>query len=436
MKCSAGCSIWSCLTPSFLAFFAVACAAEVDDEERFSLGNAARAWTDVVPMASLGGRNIALLGDIDGDDELDVVIGDAAAGFGTCSPSAGWGEISVWYGEYGGAADETWDRADSGVNGTRDCGDQFGASVAIGDFDADGYDDVAIGVPGDAVDGANSGSVHVMYGSDTGLVTTGNTIFSQDSTNVEGMAEAYDAFGTAVVAGDFDCDGYADLAIGAPGEAIGELSNAGAVNVLYGSASGISATDDQLFHQDISGILDDSEVGDHFGAYLAAGNLDGNVSGGFPCFDLAVGVPDEDVGSELAAGSVNVIYGSSSGLSSGGNQFWNQASANIEGTAVDDDQFGTSVQIFDYTEDGMYDDLVCAIPGESTHGSISVIVGGSSGATSANDLLFPIDTEEGWVRDACYWACNAACLLLPPGPTCDCSACELLTSQQPCPGCA
>ena len=53
---------------------------------------------------------------------------------------------------------------------------------------------------------------------------------------------------------DYNGDGFDDLAIGVPDEDIGAISNAGAVNVLYGSASGLTAAGDQLWHQDSSGV--------------------------------------------------------------------------------------------------------------------------------------------------------------------------------------
>ena len=43
---------------------------------------------------------------------------------------------------------------------------------------------------------------------------------------------------------------------------------AGAVNVIYGSAAGLTATDNQLWHQNSSGIADAAEAGDHFGGSL------------------------------------------------------------------------------------------------------------------------------------------------------------------------
>jgi hypothetical protein len=46
---------------------------------------------------------------------------------------------------------------------------------------------------------------------------------------------------------DFNHDGFADLVVGVPFEDIGSISDAGAVNVLYGSAAGPTGVNDQQF---------------------------------------------------------------------------------------------------------------------------------------------------------------------------------------------
>jgi hypothetical protein len=123
-------------------------------------------------------------------------------------------------------------------------------------------------------------------------------------------------------------DGVDALAIGVPDEDVGSVVDAGAVNVLYGRAQGLSDLNNQVWDQDKLGVLDVSEEGDHFGCALAAGDLNGD---GF--IDLAIGAPEEDVGAVENAGAVNVLYGTALQLSSAGNQFWNQDTPNVEDDA-------------------------------------------------------------------------------------------------------
>ena len=96
----------------------------------------------------------------------------------------------------------------------------------------------------------------------------------------------------AARAQDFNGDGFADLAIGVPGESVGSVTGAGAVNVIYGSSIGLTATGNQFWTQDKLGIGNSAEPFDRFGDSLAWGDFNGD---GFS--DLAIGVPYEDVGS-------------------------------------------------------------------------------------------------------------------------------------------
>jgi hypothetical protein len=100
---------------------------------------------------------------------------------------------------------------------------------------------------------------------------------------------------------DFDGNGVADLAVGAPGENVGAIADAGAVNVFYGFASGL-ATTSQL-------LLQNPEAGDRFGAALTAAPFDAAGN-----YDLAVGSPGENVGAIADAGFVNVFYSTIGGL--------------------------------------------------------------------------------------------------------------------------
>jgi hypothetical protein len=75
-------------------------------------------------------------------------------------------------------------------------GDEFGSSLAAGDFNNDGFDDLAAGAPFEAVGSAGgAGAVSVIPGSAGGLTATGGQLFTQNSPGVPGVAEAFDQFG-------------------------------------------------------------------------------------------------------------------------------------------------------------------------------------------------------------------------------------------------
>lgn len=69
----------------------------------------------------------------------------------------------------------------------------------------------------------------------------------------------------AKYADDFNGDGYRDLAIGVPGEALGGREEAGGVQVLYGRSSGLSATGSQWFARNTAGVPGDLSAGEYFG---------------------------------------------------------------------------------------------------------------------------------------------------------------------------
>jgi hypothetical protein len=130
---------------------------------------------------------------------------------------------------------------------------------------------------------------------------------------------------------DFNGDGAADLAIGAPGE----NNSAGAVHVLYGSApTGLTATGSQLWSQNSPGIAGDTEPSDEFGHALTAGDFNGDTQA-----DLAIGAPGENG----FAGLAHVLYGSAAGLTATGSQAWSQNSPGIADVAEASDVFGETL---------------------------------------------------------------------------------------------
>ncbi len=114
----------------------------------------------------------------------------------------------------------------------------------------------------------DAGAVNVIYGSAGGLSDAGNQSFTQDDLGGGQTPAAGNRFGAAVTVADFDDDGFADLAVGAPGEDLGSANAAGAVDVLYGSPGGLSASGHQALSQGGGGIQGSASAGDRFGAAL------------------------------------------------------------------------------------------------------------------------------------------------------------------------
>jgi hypothetical protein len=263
------------------------------------------------------------------------------------------------------------------VGGTREFLDRFGSALAAGDFNGDGFVDLAAGAPGEDVGTVHdAGAVSVLYGSAGGLTRSGGRLFTQ----VGSRAEEHDNFGWALAAGDFNHDGFADLAAGAPTEDVGALQFAGAVSVLYGSTAGLTTSGARLFTQ----VASAAEVGDEFGWALAAGDFNHD---GFA--DLAAGAPSESVpGAAAAAGAVSVLPGSTGGLTATGARLFTQ----VGGTVESGDDFGAALAAGDFNGDGFVD-LAAGAPSESVGsaggaGGVSVLPGSAGGLTATAGRLF------------------------------------------------
>ncbi len=331
-------------------------------------------------------------GDFDdnGCDDLAIgVPGDSVHG----APAAG--AVDVLYatraGVRGGAA-QLWTQDTSGVKGLSGSFHRFGRSLAAADFDGDGDDDLAIGLPGGRIDGVRAGAVSVLYSSGGRLRQQGDQLWSQGARGIKGGPEASDGFGWALAAGDLDQDGDVELAIGVPFEDLGGTRDAGAVNLLYSGRHGLKSAD-AFITQGSPGIKGAPETGDRFGFALAGGDFDHDYED-----DLAIGVPLEDLGGTSDAGAVNVIYGSErTGISRHRDDFWDQGSRGIKGRPEAFDDFGTALGVGDFDGEG-HDDLAVGAPFDSVQGAadagaVNVIYGSHRALAAAGDQLWTQGTR-------------------------------------------
>ena len=331
-------------------------------------------------------------GSLDSDGNAELVVGvpdESVAAY------AGAGIVHVIPGSGAGltaTGSQLWSQNSSGIIGVSEAGDNFGASLAVNAFNSASGRDLAIGAPGQAVGGdAAAGVVQVIYGSAGGLTSAGNQQWSQDSVGIADSTEPGDRFGSALAAGSFDADSIAELAIGVPNESVATDAGAGIVHVLPGTAAGVSASGSQLWSQNSSGIIGVSEAGDNFGAALTTGPFN-DATG----FELAIGAPGQAVGGDAGAGVVHVIYGSSGGLTSGGNQQWSQDSVGVADTAEPGDRFGSALAAGPFDQDTFHE-LVVGVPSESVGadagaGVVHVLPGSGAGTTSTGSQLWSQDS--------------------------------------------
>jgi FG-GAP repeat len=347
----------------------------------------------------------AVTADFNGDGYSDLAVGVRNEAVGNIRQA---GAVNVIYGSSdglsavrlspgNGRADQIWTQDSPNIEDNAEAADFFGSALATGDFNKDGFYDLAIGVPWESVGTLwKAGAVNVIYGSTGGLSATvkSDQLWTQNSVDIVGDAANDDLFGGHLTTGDFNKDGYSDLALGVRGEDAGTIMSAGAVSVIYGSSNGLSANAlspnngrfNQIWTQDSPDILGDPELLEGFGWALATGdfNKDGYS-------DLAIGNPSETVGSLWHAGAVNVIYGSSDGLSAIGvaagngrfNQLWSQDSTDVEDAAEMQDGFGFAVAAGDFNKDGI-SDLAIGVPSESLGtikwaGAVNLIYGSFGG---------------------------------------------------------
>jgi hypothetical protein len=336
-------------------------------------------------------------GDFNDDGADDLATGiprdDCMAGIGPVD----CGSVVIRYGVPGvglasGLADQILNQQEIGSLDPAEEGDFFGWALAACDFDADGFDDLAVGVPkedlllGGTVTIEDSGIVEIYSGSRGGLISPASAVLKSN-----GIQSVRQLLGWALACGRFDSAIFADLVVGVPGATVNNLVGAGRIRFYPGSLAGLGAGVISI-DQDSADMAGVAEAGDAFGEALAIGSFDIN---GIP--DLAIGVPGENE----AAGAVQVISGGVGGINTDFNFIFLEDA--LGGVPEAGDQFGHALAMGDFDHDGR-DDIAIGVPLEDLGfaeetGNVGIVYGQSS-------FFPPFLRSQGFDQDAILGAGN------------------------------
>jgi hypothetical protein len=278
------------------------------------------------------GADCRSAGDVNGDGFGDVIVGVPRHDNGSTDE----GEVRVYLGRAGAPnLSAAWSPQGSQTLS------EFGSTLAQGDWNGDGYTDLAVGAHDQDAGATNSGTVSVYYGGFFGYASGASWVVS--GTQSDGH------FGYAVAnAGDIDNDGADELIVGEPYYGTFDFPNIGAVHIFKGSMqSGLGTT--PWWYQ--TGGIQPSTFGF---AVAGAGDVNGD---GYA--DVVIGAPNHEFAPFERGGAAYLYFGSAEGLST------NAAWTGFGGATAD--RFGASVAgVGDLNADGFCDIVVGAPNKESS----------------------------------------------------------------------
>ncbi len=256
------------------------------------------------------GNYLGVIGDLNGDNVTDVVVGS----YNDDDGGTDRGAVYVLFLDTSGQVINEQKISDTAGNftGILDNSDKFGRPTGIGDLNNDGYEDIAVGAMNDDDGGTNKGAVWILFLDSVGKVQSHQKI-SDTAGNFTGTLNTSDGIGNSIRAiGDLNGDLVQDIMVSSTLDNDGGTDR-GAIWIMYlqtnGKVGGHVKISDTTGN--FNGILDND---DRFGsrlAYLGDFNNDGMIE------IAACATHDDDGGTDRGAVWILSLDRCSSGCGSG-----------------------------------------------------------------------------------------------------------------------
>ncbi len=335
--------------------------------------------------------NAVASGDFNNDGMMDLAIGARNETFehsvdNPLDADFGVGQVYIFQGTPFGLA-PSYAISQAGLDSNEES-DHFGHALAVGDFNGDGIDDLAVTALEEAPEDISTpgrGAVYLYQGTNKDVLRPWQKL---DQTVIDPNKRG-DDFGFSLASADFNGDGKDDLVIGDYSADFDEVLNTGEVYLWLGFNFGLSQVGG-LYQS----FLDNSQLTDPFpmglfGYGLATGDFTGDG-----IKDLAVGMPGFDAPGADNSGQVVLFKGSNTGLS-----FWETVTQEGLDSNELGDRFGERLAAGDLDGDDA-DDLVVGVPSKGTSlnsavGRVYVFQGASYGMLPWRALTQQgLDTDE------------------------------------------
>lgn len=320
-----------------------------------------------VPDITIAGRapgdrfGFSLLGrDVDNDGYQDLIMG------GNISRDTS-GKVYIFPGSKDGIL-----RKSSQILQGKTKGDWFGASLAMGDINGDGYAELIVGAMCDSSSGDRAGAVYIYYGGPDGFSKMADTIITGEGD--------FDYLGRSIVSADINGDGYPDILIGASGNNAGGVDR-GAVYIFYGKKGKLP---DRLHAEKAEVIIAGEHDMDGFGGEVAKiGDVNGDAH-----LDIAISASGSNKGGKRSGAVYLFLH-----LFNNGKRLSHRVNAGSADLILTEEMthaiFGSSVAgMGDLNRDGIDDFAIGAMNMSGNvprGGAVYIYFGNKEGAFSSPD---------------------------------------------------